>query len=384
MAHPRSSIVGLYVKQLRALLWKSLIIRKVHFISTFFEIVSPLLMIFVFAYIYSDNFNPDNKGSHNASNKTIGPTIYRNPCQIINFNVKHDFFNYNSDYTVYYAPENPVTRRLMDTFYAQNETANFVVRAFATESQLIDALRKKMIDLDGSYIYEIYDRLTGVYFQNSEDPDVLKNGQLGYKMRMPGDAIVLSNTLVPFPYKSSQYPVSPGQTMNMYRAFSRVQTYINRELVKATCEANSGNGVNCDALFDGDKKAVHINRMPYPSFKQPEFDSINLLDIVAVCLPLSYVLVCPLIVKRITDEKSSKAKELLRLIGMSDAVFYLAHFLNYLCLILLHAIFITIIVFVFKVPLYSASSPIIFFIGVLLWGAQLILFSIFITTIFNR
>lgn len=172
--------------------------------------------------------------------------------------------------------------------------------------------------------------------------------------------------------------------MYMYRAFSRVQAYINRELVKATCEANGGSGVKCDTLFDGDKKTVHINRMPYPSFKQSEFDFVNLLDIVAVCLPLSYVLVCPLIVKRITDEKSSKAKELLRLIGMSDAVFYLAHFLNYLCLILLHAIFITIIVFVFKVPLYSASSPLIFFIGVLLWGAQLILFSIFITTIFNR
>lgn len=382
MAHPRSSIVGLYVKQLRALLWKSLIIRKVHFISTFFEIVSPLLMIFVFAYIYSENFNPNSKGSQNKSNKTVGPTIYGNPYQIINFNVKHDFFNYIPEYTVYYAPDNPVTRRLMNTFHAQNETANFVVGAFATEGELIVALRKKLIDLGGTY--NSYDRLTGVYFHNSEDPDVLKNGQLGYKMRMPGDAIVLSNTLAAFPYKSSQYPVSPDQTMYMYRAFSRVQAYINRELVKATCEANGGSGVKCDTLFDGDKKTVHINRMPYPSFKQSEFDFVNLLDIVAVCLPLSYVLVCPLIVKRITDEKSSKAKELLRLIGMSDAVFYLAHFLNYLCLILLHAIFITIIVFVFKVPLYSASSPLIFFIGVLLWGAQLILFSIFITTIFNR
>ena len=162
-----------------------------------------------------------------------------------------------------------------------------------------------------------------------------------------------------------------------------VESYINRELVKQTC-ASHGTNTNCDTIFNHDKQPININRMPYPAFKNPEFNYFNLLDIVAICLPISYVLVCPLIVKRITDEKSTKAKELLRLIGMSDFVFYYAHFLNYFFLILIHAICITIIVFVFSVPLYSLSSPFVFALGIILWGSQLILFSMFVTTIFNR
>ena len=92
----------------------------------------------------------------------------------------------------------------------------------------------------------------------------------------------------------------------------------------------------------------------------------------------------PLIVKRITDEKSTKAKELLRLIGMSDFVFWFSHFINYFFIILVHTIVVTAVVFGLKVSFFPLSSWFLFALGFLMYGVQLILFSMLITTVFNR
>lgn len=386
MGHPRSSTPVLYIKQLGALLWKGLIIRKVHFISTFFELVSPLLLIFVFAILYSNSFSGSPKHQNSEPNEPIQPSdssanheIHPYPFSKIYFDPLQD---YSSSFTFLFAPNNTVTQKLVSTFsYTQkNRKQNVQVKSYSSEAELNEALRletQKIGDWGTPY-----DHLIAVYFQNSEEKDVLKNGQLKYKIRMPGDERLLTATMNKFPLKIDQRPY-PDNNLYMYKTFSKVQAYINRELVKETCSAN-GNNQNCSAIFENDKKHININQMPYPDYKKPSQSYFNILDLVALCIPISYVLVCPLIVKRITDEKATKAKELLRLIGMSDFVFYYAHFLNYMALILVHAILATIIVFAFPAPLYSASSPLIFFIGYLLWGAQLILFSHFVTTIFNR
>ncbi|KAH9405759.1 hypothetical protein TYRP_014055, partial [Tyrophagus putrescentiae] len=396
--HPRSSTPMLYAKQLGALLWKSLIIRKVHFISTFFELVSPLLLIFVFAYLYNMNYSAPSKSHNSDSFSTAAPNdgnngsdpnnnqvIYDNPYARILFDPKQDFDEIypRAPFIFLYAPNNTVTQKLVRAFSKTDNGSHYAdVKAFNTEAELDEALRKETLKLP-HYTYNPYEYVMAVYFQNSEEENVLKNGRLRYKIRMPGDEFVLSTLTSKFPLKIDQSPTGT-RSLSLYRSFSTVQAYINRELVKETCAANPSSSISCSAIFENDKKTINVNRMPYPKHKKPNQNLFNLLDIVAMCIPISYVLVCPLIVKRITDEKATKAKELLRLIGMSDFVFYYAHFLNYMALLLVHAILATIIVFAFPAALYSASSPLVFFLGYLIWGAQLILFSHFVTTIFNR
>src|SRR5690606_37983168 len=94
--------------------------------------------------------------------------------------------------------------------------------------------------------------------------------------------------------------------------------------------------------------------------------------------------ICPLIVKRITDEKSTKSKELLRMIGMSDFVFWSSHFINYLPIFLFHAACLTYILFYHDNPIIVYASPTVFFFVFILSGIQTILSSMLITTVLHR
>ena len=190
-----------------------------------------------------------------------------------------------------------------------------------------------------------------------------------------------------FPFKLSQAPymnnIGDGTpALSMYKKFVMVSSHLNRAFIQHLClNHTSKTPATCKAETS---KPITINIMPYPRYKNPKVGIFSVQDFVALVIPLSYVLLVPLIVKRITDEKSTKAKELLRLIGMADFVFWLAHFLNYFIIVLFHSIIVTILFFVLKVSVFTLSSPFIFWIGFLLFGAQMILFSMLITTIFNR
>ena len=124
--------------------------------------------------------------------------------------------------------------------------------------------------------------------------------------------------------------------------------------------------------------------MPYPKHKVEKSIQFSPHDITGVMIILSYVLLCPLIVKRIADEKATKARELLRMSGMSDVVFWTAHFLNYFLVIVMQAVVFTAVLCFSDRKLMQHSSSVLFFQFVLLYGAQLVLFSMLISVVFSR
>ena len=100
----------------------------------------------------------------------------------------------------------------------------------------------------------------------------------------------------------------------------------------------------------------------------------------------SYIIMCPLIVKRICDEKVAKAKEMLKMMGMSDWVFWGSHFINYFTIMFIQSIF-TIIFLCYGfggLPYIVYSNPFIFFISLVLFNVSTILSSMLLTTVFNR
>lgn len=109
-------------------------------------------------------------------------------------------------------------------------------------------------------------------------------------------------------------------------------------------------------------------------------------DIVYMMMLLSYIIMCPIIVKRITDEKVAKAKEMLRMMGLSDWVFWGSHFLNYFLIFLVHSIIYSIIYFLGfgGLPSFMYTDPTLFFVAMILYSASTIMSCMLLTTVFNR
>ena len=97
-------------------------------------------------------------------------------------------------------------------------------------------------------------------------------------------------------------------------------------------------------------------------------------------------MISPLIVKRITDEKAAKAKEMLRMMGMSDWVFWGSHFINFFTIMIPQSLIVTLLMFYGfgGLPWFLWSSGWLFFLGMLLYNITTILSSMLLTTVFNR
>lgn len=387
--YPQSSSLGLFVKQLRALLWKSFIIRRVHFISTFFELIGPLILILVVSLLYNAFANKDKPANH--VHEYANATYYPGDIFTITFDPKKDFVSSNrfdsqhNLHSIYYAPDKDASRKLLGLF---SSSANFTFEACKNEAELDLMVKDHSMEKETYHNETITSKrfdLVGIFFDAPEE--ALKTGKLVYRVKMPANFGFLDITQKLFPYKTSQAPFGSSsfdqftntpEHLRDYQTFTRVNAYINRAFIQTLCL--DFNKADCSAHFG----PITTKKMPYPRYLKADVDVFPIQDLMAIVLPLSYIVLVPLIVKRITDEKSTKAKELLRLIGMSDFVFWFSHFLNYLIIVILHTIIVTAVLFTLHVSIFSYTSPFLFALGFFMFGVQMIFFSMLITTIFNR
>ena len=132
---------------------------------------------------------------------------------------------------------------------------------------------------------------------------------------------------------------------------------------------------------------INVYRMPYVSYLSSLNSnfSISMQDAAAFAIIIGMVFVCPFIVKRITDEKAAKAKEMLKMMGMSDWVFWSSHFINYFTVMMFHSIIFIICFFVGfgQNPIIKHSDPSLVFVILIIFNCQAILFSMLISTVIN-
>lgn len=128
------------------------------------------------------------------------------------------------------------------------------------------------------------------------------------------------------------------------------------------------------------KRPLVFSRMPYP--KYPNVKISPLQNALSYLLPIGYIFVCPLIVMKIAEEKSSKTKELLKMVGLGDFVFWFAHFVDHFVVFFCHGIIFTVIFWAAKV--FTYSSFLLFFIQFTLFSMQLTLFTFFMVTLFSK
>ncbi|CAG2106636.1 unnamed protein product [Medioppia subpectinata] len=129
---------------------------------------------------------------------------------------------------------------------------------------------------------------------------------------------------------------------------------------------------------------------PYPSGRMTQ--RISRGDIISVAIVLGYIVLYPLIVRRVMTEKANKVKELMKMMGMGDWVFWASHFFNYLLVMSVHALIFsflwcygtTTIGFGSGVPLLNRQNVVLFFLILWIFCIQTILYCMAFTTVFNN
>ena len=146
-----------------------------------------------------------------------------------------------------------------------------------------------------------------------------------------------------FSYHASQkysmkYHYGPTRSLfPAYHRFAQLMAYVCRDFLLEICREKNVESKLIESL---ENMKLSFDVMPYPSYLGTGASTLNTHDIIAVITTVCYVLVCPIIVKRIADEKASKVshyskswslilfdnelslqvKEMLNMIGMSDMV----------------------------------------------------------------
>jgi hypothetical protein len=147
----------LYIRQLRALLWKSARIRRFHYISALFELLGPLLLIGAVAYLYASSRDDPLIDASSSFLPPEDPTAFSNPQFNITFSPEADFGH--RPYTVFYAPMSEPINRLL--YSLRNHHVSVI--GFHSEQFLDDELKEAMHYRMG------FKDMVGIWFENVTD-----------------------------------------------------------------------------------------------------------------------------------------------------------------------------------------------------------------------
>ena len=171
----------LFLKQLSILLWKCWIMRRRHYISSFFELVFPLSLAIIFAYHYKtmQESNGTNQMSNNTSAARVPPTIF-NSSYSFNYSLNTSSYNNDTnysmkncpshlnkltseslDYILYYAPHNQFTASLIDQIQKYCPIKNKPIKTVKEFNSYLNLYQSSNDTSNISYIF-------GVSFDNEK------------------------------------------------------------------------------------------------------------------------------------------------------------------------------------------------------------------------
>ena len=277
---------------------------------------------------------------------------------------------------IYYAPKNGFTEDIVQRMVKRLSEAypfsDILPKGYRDEGQLVAEAENKTT---------YFTSTTVVIFQDTTDDTNMNNlSKLRYKLRQPDG----EDPRVMFPVKysngprRSQEPYSDQYT-NQFIGF---QTLINEAFLDKLAEAK---GILRIRSVD-----VEVRRYPYPAYFVS--DKLHFIYfVVPLAFVLGFIVTFPVIVKRVTEEKLNKSRELFRMMGMSDWVYWLTTVISYLVIVLIQMVIITAM-FSIKFPQSDTVSfsamplfnPILAFVIFALYGLSFILFALLVAIPFSR
>ena len=347
------STVRLRVQQLKALLWKCWVMRCRHPVTMVFDLLLMVSLTALMSWIGS-KIQLDKAGVSGNSSWTPPEKYYT---------TDYDLDDLSG--IVYFAPNTSATIRVMNRLreLAPNKDLHLVPCVDEGDS-LNQWLVSNSTQISAAVIFgpSLKDRF-GQEFR------------FEYKIRVDGKYID-SDKIYPVKFSQDPYPSIDHANGYVKSKFVLVQMLLNEAYLTLKAEDNG---------LQYQKREIVLQPHPYPGYTRTPSASI----IVGVALVSIFGLMIsfPILVKRIADEESNRSRELFRMTGVPDWVYWLSHFINnflYLSLFFIILVACIFIKFNGSFAVLNHSNPLLVFIIFIVFLIHSILFGFLITIPFNK
>lgn len=344
--------------KIKVLLWKSLQLRKRHWLSTIIEIIVPCLLFFFINYIKSQ-FSNDKTSEPTIINQTIPSPISE---EILYLN----FMNRHSSGLFIYTPHTIETEQIMNIVKKNLDISPDNIETASNEDEMINKFKIKFNSSEGGGIYGF-----GIVFEETIKSQVLK-----YKLRSTNE-LWLTDHLFP-PYEIPG-PMDYGdEYLNM--GFLALQLTLDKAFIMLSANNKSNLNINDYNL--------EIQSYPYANYlKDSTFQ--QLFDIfLPLFTVLSFLLMCSNTIKRVVEEKDSGVKELMKIMGLKPWMIWTGWILHN---VFVYAISITVITYITCFEVYTGqakllnyTNPLLLWIFLMMYMIAGVFFCFAISSLFNR
>ncbi|XP_049275814.1 uncharacterized protein LOC125760132 [Rhipicephalus sanguineus] len=286
----------LWARQLHIILWKNIYLKRIcrHYTTTLLEIA---LMVTLLMGIQDDSV-------------TREPLVRRGDTTFVATNTS-TFWNTQTDmahvHTVYFAPSNKYLDRLMRDTMASLGVRHVVT--VDTEKQLFTAARKAAEKPLPAH--EVALLFTGVGNDTESEPVSLHvtffAGRLPFDVRVKYPQYLIS--MPEGPVEEERYP-EMNTLLPIIGALQQRHLEMQAQRFKYPLPV----------------EPVRLQRFPFPSYIEYHDTKNYALVLTRFCIGM--LVPFSVFVARLVDEKSTGLREMLRVVGLSDWVYWLSHYLS--------------------------------------------------------
>ncbi|KAL1501621.1 hypothetical protein ABEB36_006918 [Hypothenemus hampei] len=334
--------------QLRAILWKNVIIRKKHWFLTICEIMIPVLLFIVVAYGRSNITG--------LSKQEIVNVTYNEK-----YPISYDYHQLNLEETqFYYSPNHEYFSDIVHRLQEKIQVVSNNVQGFVSEKNLQEQYTKSG---NSTVIAIIF---------NSEP----LSHQFDYTIRVHKEFFcwrtqqLFENDFVFSPNKESDY---------IWQGFLTIQRALDMSFIEKENEIQGGTLPY---------SSLQTQLFPYPPYKADSGISQVFMFYLPLITLFSFIFVCPAVIKRVVEEKESGIKELMKMVGMKSSILWFGWFVYSIFPMVFSVVFIVISM---KVDLFGAGYPPIeytnfgiLFLFLLLYCVSIIAKCFFLSTLCSK
>lgn len=434
----RSRLNGLTVRQFYALIWKDFVVHKRHYIWTLLEITIPVLVCAMailsnthqgkpklenertfdpddYEKIYGD-LNPARHRLLVAPNSSFTRALID---QIDDGAVSVELCNSESELVDLIKKEIPVSldqvKRLLPDDSVNVTIGGVVIKSddeIVKQQQQQQKLGKfnstttTTTKPNNSYYYEVISKLDGQKMKIPVNFDLTIRAK---DFRLGPEAFPKKYSLGPFLH-SDHYTATffmASQIMLSRAYINLLANYLNTNNNNNSSSNSNSNGNN---LFKNNNASIPLadiviptnddligQRMPYPKYvahkrlkettlgtfvagSQKQKPFVLTMD---YCITVGFLVTAIFLAKRIVDEKKSKVRDMLRLVGISDWTYYGSHIWNTMIIMIIQCIMITLLFTGHQdAPAQNINSTLLFTI-LILYCLSSVMFVLTLSTIFN-
>ncbi|XP_065067747.1 ATP-binding cassette sub-family A member 2-like [Rhopilema esculentum] len=206
---------------------------------------------------------------------------------------------------------------------------------------------------------------SAVLFDNIK-PNGMLPSHVTYRIRMDGQ-------LMPSTRKIRSRHWYPGPNQNHVNYYQRGFVWLQDQLERAISEVIVGHNITSPGLY--------IQEMPYPCYLKDDFMFV-IQYMMPLCITVSFIYSVAILVQNIVYEKEQRLKEVMKMMGLSNAVHWTAWFITSTCLMTVIVMLMTIILKYGGILKYS--NPFVIWLFLTLSSIATTLFCFLLSVFFSK